>query len=49
MTQEQVRAGLARARADGKTPGRPKIPEKTERAVRLALKINIGRAAENRR
>jgi DNA invertase Pin-like site-specific DNA recombinase len=37
MTQERVRAGLARARADGKTLGRPKIAEKTERAVRAAL------------
>jgi DNA invertase Pin-like site-specific DNA recombinase len=37
MTQERVRAGLARARADGKTLGRPKIDEKTERAVRVAL------------
>jgi len=37
MTQERVRAGLARARADGKILGRPKIAEKTERAVRAAL------------
>jgi DNA invertase Pin-like site-specific DNA recombinase len=37
MTQERVRAGLARARADGKIVGRPKIAEKTERAVRSAL------------
>jgi DNA invertase Pin-like site-specific DNA recombinase len=37
MTQERVRAGLARARADGKTLGRPKIAEKAERAVRAAL------------
>jgi DNA invertase Pin-like site-specific DNA recombinase len=37
MTQERVRAGLARARADGKTLGRPKIAEKTESAVRAAL------------
>ena len=28
---------LARARADGETLGRPKITEKTERAVRAAL------------
>jgi DNA invertase Pin-like site-specific DNA recombinase len=34
MIQERVRAGLARARAEGKTLGRPQIPEKTERAVR---------------
>ncbi|MFZ0146773.1 MAG: recombinase family protein [Xanthobacteraceae bacterium] len=37
MTQERVRAGLARARADGKILGRPKIAEKTERAVQAAL------------
>jgi DNA invertase Pin-like site-specific DNA recombinase len=37
MTQERVRAGLARARADGKILGRPKIAEKIERAVRAAL------------
>ncbi len=37
MTQERVRAGLARARANGKTLGRPKIAEKTEDAVRVAL------------
>jgi DNA invertase Pin-like site-specific DNA recombinase len=34
MIQERVRAGLARAKADGKTLGRPKIAENTERAVR---------------
>jgi DNA invertase Pin-like site-specific DNA recombinase len=37
MTQERIRAGLARARAEGKSLGRPKIAEKTERAVRAAL------------
>jgi DNA invertase Pin-like site-specific DNA recombinase len=37
MIQERVRAGLARARAEGKQLGRPKIPEKTERAVQAAL------------
>ncbi len=37
MIQERVRAGLARARAEGKQLGRPKIPETTERAVRAAL------------
>src|SRR4030081_3917113 len=30
MIQERVRAGLARARAEGKQLGRPKIAEKTE-------------------
>jgi DNA invertase Pin-like site-specific DNA recombinase len=37
MIQERVRAGLARARAEGKTLGRPPIPEKTERAIQAAL------------
>ena len=37
MIQERVRAGLARARAEGKQLGRPKIPEKTERVVQAAL------------
>ena len=38
MIQERVRAGLARAKAEGKQLGRPKITEKTERAVKGALK-----------
>jgi DNA invertase Pin-like site-specific DNA recombinase len=38
MIQERVRAGLARARAEGKQLGRPKIGERTERAVQIALK-----------
>jgi DNA invertase Pin-like site-specific DNA recombinase len=38
MIQERVRAGLARAKADGKQLGRPKIAERTERAVQAALK-----------
>jgi len=37
MIRERVRAGLARARAEGKQLGRLKIPEKTERAVQAAL------------
>jgi DNA invertase Pin-like site-specific DNA recombinase len=37
MIQERVRAGLARARAEGKRLGRPKIADKTERAIRAAL------------
>jgi DNA invertase Pin-like site-specific DNA recombinase len=37
MIQERVRAGLKRARNEGKTLGRPRIPEKTERAVQAAL------------
>lgn len=38
MIQERVRAGLARAKAEGKQLGRPKIPERTERAVQAALR-----------
>src|SRR5438876_5034662 len=37
MIQERVRAGLKRARDEGKRLGRPRIPEKTERAVQVAL------------
>jgi DNA invertase Pin-like site-specific DNA recombinase len=40
MIQERVRAGLARARANGKVLGRPRIDAKTEDAIRLALKAN---------
>ena len=36
MIQERVRAGLARARAQGKTLGRPKMPVKVQAAVRAA-------------
>jgi DNA invertase Pin-like site-specific DNA recombinase len=38
MIQERVRAGLARARAEGKRLGRPKITMQTERAIRAALR-----------
>ena len=37
MIQERVRAGLKRAVAEGTKLGRPKIDEKTERAIRAAL------------
>jgi DNA invertase Pin-like site-specific DNA recombinase len=37
MIQERVRAGLARARAQGIILGRPKIAEKIEHAIRAAL------------
>jgi DNA invertase Pin-like site-specific DNA recombinase len=40
MIQERVRAGLARARANGKVLGRPRIDPKTEDSIRLALKAN---------
>jgi DNA invertase Pin-like site-specific DNA recombinase len=37
MIQERVRAGLARARAEGKQLGRPRVDEKTQNAIRSAL------------
>jgi hypothetical protein len=37
MIQERVRAGLARAKDEGKTLGRPKIDPATEKAIRAAL------------
>jgi DNA invertase Pin-like site-specific DNA recombinase len=40
MIQERVRAGLARARANGKVLGRPRIGQETEDAIRHALKAN---------
>lgn len=40
MIQERVQAGLARARANGKVLGRPRISHETEDAIRLALKAN---------
>jgi DNA invertase Pin-like site-specific DNA recombinase len=38
MIQERIRAGLARARSEGKALGRPRIDDKTEHAIRAALK-----------
>jgi DNA invertase Pin-like site-specific DNA recombinase len=38
MIQERVRAGLARAKAEGKPLGRPKIDKETEDAIRKALR-----------
>jgi len=38
MIQERVRAGLARAKAEGKQLGRPKVDEVTETAIREALR-----------
>jgi DNA invertase Pin-like site-specific DNA recombinase len=38
MIQERVRAGLARARSEGKRLGRPQINGATENAIRAALK-----------
>jgi DNA invertase Pin-like site-specific DNA recombinase len=38
MIQERVRAGLARARSEGKQLGRPRIDHKMEHAIQAALK-----------
>jgi DNA invertase Pin-like site-specific DNA recombinase len=38
MIQERVRAGLARAKAAGKTFGRPRIDGATEKDIRQALR-----------
>ena len=38
MIKERVRAGLARARSDGKTLGRPKVGAEIERSIQAALK-----------
>src|ERR1700720_3228881 len=37
MIQERVRAGLSRARSEGKQLGRPPIPADLEKAIRAAL------------
>jgi DNA invertase Pin-like site-specific DNA recombinase len=37
MIQERVRAGLARARTEGKRLGRPRIDARVERRIREAL------------
>jgi len=37
MIRQRVNAGLARARAQGKRLGRPRIDQKTEQAIRTAL------------
>jgi DNA invertase Pin-like site-specific DNA recombinase len=37
MIQERVRAGLARARSEGKRLGRPSIPPNVEKAIKAAL------------
>jgi DNA invertase Pin-like site-specific DNA recombinase len=38
MIQERVRAGLRRARSEGKRLGRPPIPPELEKAIREALR-----------
>jgi DNA invertase Pin-like site-specific DNA recombinase len=47
MIQERVRAGLARARSEGKRLGRPPIAADLEKAIRAALD-KPGRMASNR-
>jgi DNA invertase Pin-like site-specific DNA recombinase len=39
MIQERVRAGLARARSEGKRLGRPSLPQETQDAIRAALAV----------
>jgi DNA invertase Pin-like site-specific DNA recombinase len=59
MIQERVKAGLRRAKAQGKTLGRPKVTEKVERAVltaraegtgkrKIARQLGIGVSTVNR-
>ena len=42
MMQERIRAGLTRARAEGKTLGRPKVSEKVENDIRRARRSGTG-------
>jgi DNA invertase Pin-like site-specific DNA recombinase len=42
MMQERVKAGLARARAQGKTLGRPRVGADVEAAVRAAKATGKG-------
>ena len=42
MIQERVHAGLARARKEGKRLGRPRVSQKTERAILAARKQGKG-------
>ena len=41
--QERVKAGLARARAQGKTLGRPKVEGSVEKVVRAARAKSTGK------
>ena len=49
MIQARVKAGLARARAQGKTLGRPKVTEQVERAVLAARADGTGKRKIARR
>ena len=42
MIQERVKAGLARARAQGKTLGRPKVNQRIEAEILQLRKDGIG-------
>jgi DNA invertase Pin-like site-specific DNA recombinase len=42
MIRERVNAGLARAKAQGKQLGRPKVPAETEAAIRAARADGVG-------
>ena len=42
MIQERVKAGLARARVQGKTLGRPRVPVSTEQAIKKARQQGKG-------
>jgi DNA invertase Pin-like site-specific DNA recombinase len=42
LIQERVKAGIARARAEGKHLGRPRINGETEQAIRVALATGAG-------
>ena len=42
MIQERVKAGMARARAEGKAVGRPKIAAGVEQSIREALRVGRG-------
>ena len=42
MMQERIKSGLARAKAEGRQLGRPKVPEKMEQAIRTAHAAGSG-------
>ena len=42
MTRERLKAGLERAKSDGKRLGRPRIPPEKEAAIREARKAGLG-------
>ena len=42
MIQERVHAGLARARAEGKVLGRPRVGEGKEAEIQACLKLGWG-------